>query len=211
MFLAIIGAVWGLLTGTRLLRGEEDAGRWELLLAGPVTRRGAAAQALAGLAAGLAALWTVTALITVIAGQLPRIHIGAGAMLFYATALAAPAAIFLAIGALASQLAPTRRQAAGYAGAVLGASYALRMVADSGAGLTWLRWATPLGWVEELRPLAGSRPLALLPIGAVTAATGALAVYLAGRRTPAPACGPPAAAGRRGPGCWPGQRAWPCG
>ena len=48
MFLAIAGAVWGLLTSTRLLRGEEDAGRWELLLAGLTTRRRAAAQATEG-------------------------------------------------------------------------------------------------------------------------------------------------------------------
>ena len=37
--LSLVGAVWGLLAGTRLLRGEEDAGRWEILLAGPTTRR----------------------------------------------------------------------------------------------------------------------------------------------------------------------------
>jgi putative exporter of polyketide antibiotics len=30
----ILGAIWGLLTSTRLLRGEEDAGRWELYLSG---------------------------------------------------------------------------------------------------------------------------------------------------------------------------------
>ena len=48
----LLGAVWGLLTSTRLLRGEEDGGRWELLLAGRTTRRRAAAQALAGLGAG---------------------------------------------------------------------------------------------------------------------------------------------------------------
>jgi ABC-2 type transport system permease protein len=32
--LTILGSVWGLLTSTRLLRGEEDAGRYEMLLAG---------------------------------------------------------------------------------------------------------------------------------------------------------------------------------
>ena len=41
--LTIVGAVWGLLTATRLTRGEEDAGRWELVLAGPTTKRDAAA------------------------------------------------------------------------------------------------------------------------------------------------------------------------
>jgi ABC-2 type transport system permease protein len=50
MFLIVVGSAWGLLTGTKL-RGEEDAGRWELLLAGQTTRRGAVAQALAGLTA----------------------------------------------------------------------------------------------------------------------------------------------------------------
>jgi hypothetical protein len=40
MTLMILGAVWGLLTSTRLLRGEEDSGRWELLLTGQTTRKG---------------------------------------------------------------------------------------------------------------------------------------------------------------------------
>src|SRR6266545_3461803 len=32
--LMILGAIWGLLIATRLLRGEEEAGRWELFLSG---------------------------------------------------------------------------------------------------------------------------------------------------------------------------------
>jgi ABC-2 type transport system permease protein len=32
--LAVLLGVWGLLTVTRLTRGEEDSGRWDLLLAG---------------------------------------------------------------------------------------------------------------------------------------------------------------------------------
>jgi ABC-2 type transport system permease protein len=182
MFLMLAGAVWGLLTGTKLLRGEEDAGRWELLLAGRTTRGRAVGQALAGLGAGLATLWALTAVITVVAGQLPRVGIGAGPALFFSVAAVTPAAMFLAVGALASQLAASRRQAAAYAGAVLGAAYALRMVADSGTGLVWLRWLSPLGWVEELRPLTSPHPLALLPAAALVAACGGAAISLAGRR-----------------------------
>ena len=181
-FINLIGAAWGLLTGTKLLRGEEDAGRWELLLAGQTTRRAAAAQALAGLAAGAAVLWLVTALIIAVVGQSARVGIGVGAALFFALALVSGAVMFLAVGALAGELAATRRQAAAYAGAVLGASYALRMVADSGVGLDWLRWASPLGWIEELQPLTASRSLALLPMAAFVAVLALLTVSLAGRR-----------------------------
>jgi ABC-2 type transport system permease protein len=46
--LVIVGAMWGLLTATRLMRREEDSGRWELLLAGQTTRRRATVQAIAG-------------------------------------------------------------------------------------------------------------------------------------------------------------------
>ncbi|MGO9658519.1 MAG: hypothetical protein ACLP7F_09210 [Acidimicrobiales bacterium] len=182
MFLIVLGAVWGLLTATRLLRGEEDAGRWEVLLAGQTTRRGAAAQALAGLGAGLVALWSLTAVIIVVVGQMSKVHIQAGPAVFFALALVAPAAMFLAGGALTSQLASSRRRAAGYAAVALGACFALRLVADSGTSLAWLRWATPLGWVEELQPLTSPRPLALLPIVVLTAVLAGLAVYLAGHR-----------------------------
>jgi len=128
--LAVVGAAWGLLTGTRLLRGEEDAGRWELLLAGQTTRRSATAQALVGLACGVAALWAVTAVITVVVGRSSKVGISAGRAVPRCGCRAA-AAMFLTVGAFASQLAATRRQASAYAGAALGVSYALRMVADS--------------------------------------------------------------------------------
>ncbi|MGA2519975.1 MAG: ABC transporter permease subunit [Acidimicrobiales bacterium] len=178
----IIGAVWGLLTATRLLRGEEEAGRWELLLTGRCTRRGATAQALAGLAAGACVVWALSALIIAVSGRLSRIDIGVGPALFLALALVASAVVFLAVGALTSQLAPTRRQAAAYAAVVLGASYALRMVADAGLGLQWLRWTSPLGWVEELHPLTAPHWLPLVPIAGFTVVVGVTAVHLAGVR-----------------------------
>ena len=90
--------------------------------------------------------------------------------------------MFLGVGALTSQLAATRRQAASYAAVVLGVSYALRMVADAGVGLHWLIWTSPLGWVEELRPLTAPQPLVLLAILAFTAVLATVAVHLAGTR-----------------------------
>ncbi|HVC23402.1 MAG TPA: hypothetical protein VNH82_08275 [Candidatus Dormibacteraeota bacterium] len=56
------------------------------------------------------------------------------------------------------------------------------MIADAGVGLHWLIWASPLGWVEELKPLTAPQPLAFLPIFAFTALMAAGAVHLAGTR-----------------------------
>jgi len=182
MTLMILGAVWGLLTSTRLLRGEEEAGRWELLLTGQTTRRRAAGHALVGLAAGVATIWVITAIITVLAGRDSKVDIAVGPALFFALTLVTTPIMFVAVGALTSQLAATRRQAATYAAWVLGASYALRLVADSGVGMHALIWASPLGWVEELQPLTSPRPLAYLPIVAFTVVVAMIAVHLTGRR-----------------------------
>lgn len=182
MFLAITGAVWGILTSTKLMRAEEDAGRWELLLAGRTTRRTASVQALAGLAGGVAAFFVVEAVITIATGHSAKVGIDVGGALFLTLAIVSGAAMFVAIGALASQLSSTRRQAAGYASALLGASYAVRMVADAGTGLTWLRWASPLGWIEDLNPLTKPNPLALVPIVALVAVATFLTIFAAGRR-----------------------------
>jgi ABC-2 type transport system permease protein len=182
MTVMVLGALWGLLTSTRLLRGEEDAGRWELLLTGQSTRRSAAAQAFGGLGMGLATLWLVTAVITVLTGRISGVGFSVGASLYFSLAQVAAALMFLAVGALTSQLAATRRQAMSLGGWFLGYCYFARMVADAGVGLHGLIWASPLGWVEELQPITSPNPVALLPIVGFTAGIGALALHFSGRR-----------------------------
>jgi ABC-2 type transport system permease protein len=180
--LPLVGGIWALLLATKLLRGEEESGRSEHLLVGPTTRRGAAGQTLAGIAVGLATLWLVTAVATIGVGRSDRVRFDAGASLFLATAAVAAPAIFAAVGALASQLAATRRQAASLAAGVFGAAYVVRLVADSGHALRWLRWASPLGWVQALRPLTGSDLLPLLPIGGLVVVLSGATLVFAGAR-----------------------------
>lgn len=180
--LEILAAAWGLLLSTRVLRGEEDGGRWEVLLSGQTTRQGAAAQVLGGLGVGLVVLWLPTALLTAVAGQRGGVGIAVTTSLFYATAITAVAAMFMAIGALASQLAPTRHEANLVGAGIIALAYLVRMAADSDPGLGWLRWASPLGWIEELLPLNGSHWLPFVPILALVAVAALLTVRLAGRR-----------------------------
>ena len=180
--LSVLGSIWGLLTSTRLLRGDEEAGRYDLLLAGQTTRRRAAGQALAGLGAGLLAMFVMTALGAIITGRSSSVGFSLGQCLNFSLALVAGAAMFLAIGALASQLASTRRRAAAMAGVVFGVAYALRMVADSNPGLHWLVRLSPLGWIEESRPLTDPDPIALLPVLVLLILVTAVTVHLAGIR-----------------------------
>lgn len=180
--LSILGAVWGLLTSTRLMRGDEEAGRYDLLLTGQTTPRRAAGQAVAGLGAGLGCLFIATTIGAIVTGRASSVGFGPGQCLYFSLTLAAAPATFLAVGALAGQLVSTRRDAAALAGVVFGVSYAMRMVADARPGLSWMVWLSPLGWIERSAPLTHPRPLALLPVLALVLALALLAIHLAGTR-----------------------------
>jgi ABC-2 type transport system permease protein len=174
--LAIFAAIFGLLAAVRATRAEEDAGRAELVLASAVGRRSARLASLAAIAIGVLALWLAET-VGLIAGGLSA---GGAAYLALATTSIVP--VCVGVGALASELAPTRRVALELGGAVVSVFFVLRVIADTATGLGWLRWATPLGWAEQLRPFAGAQPLVLvLPIAA-TALLLLLAAKLAARR-----------------------------
>lgn len=171
--LAIAAGAFGLLGAVRALRAEEEAGRLELILAGPLSRRLAYVSVLSAVALGVALLW-LALLLGFLAGGLPP---GGSAYLALATVSVAP--VFAGVGALASQLAPTRRLALEMASGVLVACLLLRAVADTSPGAEWLRWVTPLGWAEELRPFSHPRPAPLLAPAACSVLLLVLAARLA--------------------------------
>jgi ABC-2 type transport system permease protein len=156
-FLALLAAVFGVVASIRALRSEEEAGRLEMVLTGLLTRGGVYGAAMA--AVGIEALAVAVATSVAVAAS----SISPAGAAWMATDLAVTAAVFAGVGALASQIASTRRSAASLAAMALGAAFALRVVADTSSGYGWVRWATPLGWAEEVRPLTAARPAALLP------------------------------------------------
>lgn len=159
--LAIAAAVFGSLAAVRALRAEEDSGRMEVVLAAPVGRRATFRAAMAAIAGATALLW-LAEFAGFLAGGLP-----AGGSAFLALATASVVPVCAGVGALASQLAPNRPIALQLGLGVVALFFMLRVVADTASGAGWLRWATPLGWAEELRPFAGTQPLVvLLPITA---------------------------------------------
>ena len=180
--LTAIGALWGMLATTKILRGEEDSGRWQLVLAGDSSARRATTATLAALAGAVGILFIGTTAVTMLAGRDTDVAFGVGESLLYGLSIAIPPAVFVAVGAVASQLGRTRRMASGLAAGVFGVTFVTRMIADSGPGVHWLRWLTPFGWTELVRPFAGNDPWPLLPAVLTAVALGAVAVALAGRR-----------------------------
>ena len=190
-FLAVVAAVFGVVAAVRALRSEEEAGRLEVVLTGGLTRSGGYGAAMAAVCIEGLAVAAVTGIAVAASSISP-----AGAA-WMAADLAVTACVFAGVGALASQIGSTRRSASSLAAMALGAAFALRVVADTSTGYGWVRWTTPLGWAEEVRPLTAARPAALVPgillAGALAVGAGALAArrdvgtgILSGRDTAAP-------------------------
>jgi ABC-2 type transport system permease protein len=174
--LAIVAATFGVLAATRALRGEEDRGAAEVILAEPVARRATLVSAGLVTASSIVILWLAEAAGLLAGGLAP------GGSAYLALATASVAAVYAGVGALTSQIAPTRRIALELGSAVVAVSLLLRVVADTATGAAWLRWATPLGWAEELRPFSAQRPLVLLLPVTSCVLLLALAARLAARR-----------------------------
>ncbi len=180
--LTTIGAIWGLLMATRLLRGEEDAGRWQLVLAGSTTAARATTATLAALATAAVVVFAGTSAIGLLAARDPDLGLGAGPTLLYGLSITLPIAVFGAVGALTSQLGRTRRMATGLGMTAFGAAFVVRMIADSGPDTHWLQWATPFGWSELMQPFTRNDLRPLVPAALTVAVLALAATRLAARR-----------------------------
>ncbi|MEU3475977.1 ABC transporter permease [Rhodococcus sp. NPDC006774] len=138
-----------ILTVVRHTRGEEDAGRTELIGSTAVGRYAglAAAIALAGIGvAGTGAL----SVISLAAFGLP-----VAGSLAYGASVAVVGLVFVGCGAVAAQVASGARAARGYALGVLAVAFAARAIGDAGSGT--LSWFSPIGWSAQVRPFAEER------------------------------------------------------
>ncbi|MFD0687411.1 ABC transporter permease [Actinomadura fibrosa] len=171
--LALAG-VMAVLLVIRHTRAEEEEGRLELVGSGAVGRRAPLTAALLVASAAAAVVGALAAL--VLAGE------GAGGALAFGLTWTAGGLLFAAVAAVAAQVTENARAARGIAMTVLGVSFLLRAAGDASSGARWLTWASPLGWLGEVRPYAGDRYwILLLPLG-VAAALGAAAYALVERR-----------------------------
>jgi ABC-2 type transport system permease protein len=187
---AVLLAVWSILTVTRITRGEEDAGRWDLLLSGRLTASASLIRHLAAVMAVAAATAVAITVALLLSGTEP-----AGALL-HGAGTGLLGMYFAAVAALTSQIFPARAPATGAAVAVLGAGLLARMIGDGVTGLGWLHGLSPFGMLALSGPYVHDRVLPLALLAAATVLTTALALTAANLRDVQGAL-LPARAGRR--------------
>jgi ABC-2 type transport system permease protein len=172
----LILAVWAILTTTRFLRGEEDLDRSDLVLSGPVRAARVTAIVLGVVAAAGVLIGAVVAGTMIVVGQ------AVTSSLLLGLTLAAVTALFAAVAAVTCQVVDVRRRAAGLAATVLGLAWIVRMIGDSTDPRAWLRWLSPLAWMEVLHLYGDPDPRALLPLLLAPVALAVVAVMLRARR-----------------------------
>jgi len=171
-------AVLAIILMIRHTRAEEEAGRLELIGSTVVGRYAALTAALIVTVGGVLALGLLTSLGLIGAG-LPV----AGSFAF-GLAWASVGIAFAAVAAVAAQITAGARAAIGLAVGVLGVAYVLRAIGDTagGGGVSWLRWLSPIGWGQQVRPFQGERWWVLvLPVAFFVVVTAVGHVLLARR------------------------------
>jgi len=174
--LLVLTSVWILLTATRITRGEEDAGRWDLLLAGRLRTVDVVLRCLAVIAAS--ALFISVA----VGASLLAAGTDATGAIIYAAAILGVSLTFATAGVLAAQMMPTRSAAVGLTVGVLGVGLLLRMLADGVPQLAWSAWATPFGLAVRAAPYADNRVGPLLVLAGFPIVLAVCALAAARRR-----------------------------
>ena len=183
-FLLICTALMAILLTCRVLRADEDEGLVEIL-------RAAGAGRAVPFLVPVALVWAVVGALSAGVGgvltcqtrSIEELTVsGAWAL---AGTICATGWVFSAVAAVASQLGRQVGQARSLSMIVLALAFVMRVSADQlsdGSSSDWLRWLTPLGWRDLVRPYTDDRFAVLAVCCTVSIALALSALVLAARR-----------------------------
>lgn len=180
--LVLIGSIWGLMVSTKLFRGEEQAGRTELLVSGNTSLRRLTAQLSVVTAALGSVIFALVFIATYAASAYKQSNLSITSIFFFAFSLMLAVVVFMAIGALCGQLFATRAQAMQVGAIVYGVAFLLRGLGASVDDVHFLNDISPIGWIQNLQPFTGSHWQWLMPISVLILSCYGLAIWLSGRR-----------------------------
>ena len=148
--------VWGLLAGSRTLRGEEERGALDMLLSLPRGRMRVALEKGAALLTALVLIGLITGLLALAGGRTADAGFGLGEAVLFGLNIALIAAFFAALALLIAQFTQHRSVAAGVTGALLVIAFAMDSTGRTVAGASWLSAISPVHYFNRSKPLITS-------------------------------------------------------
>ncbi len=180
-FTILIMALWPLLVGSRLLRGEEDRGSLDVLLSLPRGRTQVALQKLAAMWTALIAMGVLIGLFTYAGGVTAQANFGFGGAMLFSLNLVLFCGIFGGIALLISQFTQRAGTAAGATGGLLFFFIILDMLHRVIAGTEWISRLSPVYYYNLSKPLIpsyGANPGALLVLLVLATLVSGAAIWL---------------------------------
>jgi ABC-2 type transport system permease protein len=178
-------AIWPLLTGSRMLRGEEDRGSMDVLLSLPRPRLNVALEKLAAMWTALFAMGILIGLLAFAGGKKFGGDFGLGDALLYGLNLALICAVFGCLALLISQFTQEQGPAAGWTAGLLLVFIVLDMVHRVIPNGEWISRLSPIYYYNLSKPLIPSYGVnagAMIFQLAMAAVLGGAAVWLFVRR-----------------------------
>lgn len=178
-------AVWPILAGSRMLRGEEERGSLDVLLSVPRPRFRVALEKLGAMWAALLAMGLLIGLVAFGGGQKFGADFGLGSALLFGLNLALICAVFGGLALLISQFTQERGPAAGATAGLLLLFIVLDMVHRVAPSAEWISRFSPIYYYnlsKALVPSYGVNPGAMLLLLVLAVGLGGAAVRLFVRR-----------------------------
>jgi ABC-2 type transport system permease protein len=178
-------AIWGLLAGSRILRGEEERGSLDMLLSLPRSRGRVAVEKVAALGTALLLMGFLVGVLTAWGGARANAGFSFGDALLFGLNVALNSAVFAAIALFVSQFTHERSSAAGLTGALFGLAILLNSLAHIAPDIEGLAHLSPVYLFALSKPLIpgrGADLVAMLVLAGTSLAFTALGVVLFLRR-----------------------------
>jgi ABC-2 type transport system permease protein len=178
-------AIWPLLAGSRMLRGEEDRGSMDVLLSLPRPRLRVALEKLAAMWTALLVMGVLIGLLAFAGGKKFGADFGVVDGLLFGLNLALICAVFGGLAVLISQFTQERGPAAGWTAALLLVFIVLDMVHRVVPNSEWISRLSPVYYYNLSKPLVpghGADAGGMVILLALAALLSGVALWLFARR-----------------------------
>lgn len=182
--LPLLAGIWTILAGARMVRGEEERGAMDLLLATRQSRGRILAQKIGALTLATFLISLLISLLTIGGMAGAKVAVSPGAALLSGLDIGLAALLFGLLALVFSQFM-ARSSAAGWAGALMVLSFLLDGTGRTVESLSWLQRISPYFYYQLSKPLIasyGANPGGLLVLAVLCGLCVAIAVPLFIRR-----------------------------